>query len=279
MRALLFLLMIFSQPVPFAEALESRAVRSVLPTTLSSAELAEIGAHILERATFSARVTNAEYLQTIEDVVRRYANGEIDLASARLELKNKLREIGYAPAPDEAGTLKDFGSDARTNLVLRTNSEMATGYGQWRQGQNVPVLDQWPAQELYRIAPRRVPRDWTKRWSEAASATGTATSGFVALKNSPIWTALSRFGTPYPPFDFNSGMGVRDIDRDAAMALGLIDRDTQIAPQDRGFNDDLQFKPEIRSAALRRAIEEEGYVFRGDVLTTGERVQGSGFRP
>jgi hypothetical protein len=29
----------------------------------------------------------------------------------------------------------------------------------------------------------------------------------IARKDSPIWEALSRFGTPYPPFDFNSGCG------------------------------------------------------------------------
>jgi hypothetical protein len=30
----------------------------------------------------------------------------------------------------------------------------------------------------------------------------------IALKSDPIWTAISAFGTPYPPFDYNSGMWV-----------------------------------------------------------------------
>lgn len=261
--------MIRFAPILFS-AIASNAIRFSQPRLLhGGAAIARsaLQAAILERATFSARVTNAEYLQTIDDVVRQYTNGEIDLASARLELKQKLREIGYQPDPQDTGGLKDFSSDRRTNLVLRMNAEMATGYGHWLQGQNTAVLDQWPAQELVRIAPRKVPRDWIARWEEAG---GSLVAGrMVALKNARIWTDISRFGTPYPPFDFGSGMGVRDVDRDTAVSLGVIDRDTQIKPENRGFNDDLQFTPEIRSAALRQALEEEGYVFEGDVLTMG----------
>lgn len=44
----------------------------------------------------------------------------------------------------------------------------------------------------------------------------------VALKTSPIWVELSRFGYPYPPFDFNSGMWVRPVSDDDCEALGLL---------------------------------------------------------
>jgi hypothetical protein len=47
----------------------------------------------------------------------------------------------------------------------------------------------------------------------------------IALKTSPIWTALSAFGHPYPPFDWGSGMDVRDVSADRAIELGLISRD------------------------------------------------------
>jgi hypothetical protein len=257
----------FSAPISFREARESRQVRSVLPTSLGSAELETIQTAILERATFSARVTSAEYLQEIDDVLRDYIDGKIDLASARAQLKEKLREIGYVAAPGEADSIKDFSSDLRTNLVLRTNAEMAHGYGQWVQGQDPDILDQWPAQELYRGAPAMVPRNWIARWSAAG---GSFPGGrMIALKNSGIWPAISRFGAPYPPFDFNSHMVVRDVDRDTAIELGLIDRDTQIAPDDRGFNDDLRFAPAVRSAALRTALTESDprLTFTGDVLT------------
>lgn len=44
----------------------------------------------------------------------------------------------------------------------------------------------------------------------------------VALNDSPIWTALSRFDLPYPPYDYNSGMGRRPVSWDDARRLGLV---------------------------------------------------------
>lgn len=257
----------FTAPISFREALQSREVRSILPTSLGSAELDEIEASILERAMFSARVESAEYLQTIADVLEAYIDGTADLASSRAQLKEKLREIGYVAEPDDFGTIKDFGSDLRTNLVLRTNAEMAHGYGKFIQGQDPDILDEFPAQELYRGAPAIVPRNWIARWSAAGG--GFPGGRMIALKNAPIWFAISRFGTPYEPFDFGSHMITRDINRATAVELGLIDRDTQITPDDRGFNDDLRFSPAVRSAAIRQALTESDprLQFDGDVLT------------
>jgi hypothetical protein len=279
--------MIFSAPTPFFEALQRREVQSVLPTSLSSQEIADrLAPEFTERALLSARTTNAEYLQTIGDVIDsildpqtvtggdRNVTAGMDQATARLTLKNKLRELGYEPSADDRGTIKDLGSDRRLDLVISTNVEMAQGYGNWMQGQDEAVLDEFPAQELFRALDREKPREWQRRWSEAASATGVETSGFIALKNTRIWPALSRFGTPYPPFDFNSGMDVRDVTRDEAEALSLIDRDTQVQPQERGFNDDLKFTPQVRDRALRQALVEsdDSLHFDGDVLKLGRNA-------
>lgn len=260
---------VFSRPLDFSEALQSREIRSILQTNLTSAQLEQVIAAIRERATFSARVTSAEYLQTIDNTLRGFINGEIDLATARLQLKDKLDELGYQAAPEDVGTIKDFRSDRRTDLVLNMNADFAHGYGSWLQGQDEAILDQWPAQELYRAMPAVEPRDWPSRWQDAG---GTIYEGgrMIALKNEEIWTRISRFETPYPPFDYGSHMDVRDIDRDTAMELGLVDRDTVIEPQDRGFNDDLRVTPELRSDALRLALQDYGYEFEGDTLTLGE---------
>lgn len=261
--------MIFSKPIPFRDALQSREVRSILATTLSSEQLAQIDSAILERSLFSARVTNAEHLQKIQDVIDAYLKGKIDFATARLELKKKLDEIGYAPAAGDQGTLRDFSSDERTNLVIRMNSEMARGYGTWTANQSPAVLDAWPAQELIRVAPRVKPRT---TWHERFVAAGGQIfeDRMIALRNTNVWTKLSRFDLPYPPFDFNSGMGTRLVTRATAMNYGLIDRATQIAPQSRGFNDDLKYTADLRSAFIRQALEEYDYAFTDDgALTLG----------
>ena len=50
----------------------------------------------------------------------------------------------------------------------------------------------------------------------------------VALINHPGWSRLSRFGTPWPPFDYSSGMGVESVSRKEAVALGVIGPDDML---------------------------------------------------
>jgi hypothetical protein len=245
----------FRAPVPFSEALDMREVKTLLPTELRTAMLDQIPAELRERAMFSAGVTNVEVLQRLKDSIDELTAGGVDRATKRLQAKQLLDSIGYQPAPGEEGSLTDLSSDRRLNLILDTNVAQAHGYGAWMQGQDPAILDQWPAQELVRERESEHPRDWMARWEEAG---GELLDGrMIALKNDPIWRKISRFGTPYPPFDFNSGMGVEDIDRDEAIDLGLIDRDTELLPQDRGFNDDLKLEPEIRDQSLRSALVDE----------------------
>lgn len=278
--------MTFSQPTTFREALRSRQVKSALPTTLSSRELSGIQGGLLERSVFSARVTNAGFLGEFDDLVQQHVEGTIDRATMRLQMKQYLDGISYQPTAGDEGTIKDLSSDARLNLILKTNSEQAQGYGWFAQGQNAAVLDQWPCQELVRIENRKEERNWRHRWEEAAKSARDmsalqalgATGRMVARKDSGIWEALGNgiggfesdaLKTPYPPYAFNSGMGVEDVDRDAAIALGLIDRDTPVTPQDRGFNESLRASPDVRSAGLRAALLDDlgpDYRFDGDAL-------------
>lgn len=234
--------MIFSQPIPFAEALAYLRQKAILPTDLSSRQLSQIAPALRERALFSARTDNARHLQTISAAIDDIVSGRISQPEARLRLQESLDAISYTPAPSQAGTLRDLGSDQRLNLIIETNTRMAHGYGYWAQGQDQAVLDLWPAQEFIRVASRVNERpDWRTRWFEAGGH--FYDSRMIAPKNSSVWTRLSAFGLPYPPFDFNSGMGVRDIRRDEAIRLGVIEPGARIPPERRPFNDDLEASP------------------------------------
>lgn len=246
--------MIFRTPIPFQEAIDSREVRQLLPTEFRTALLQEIPAQLRERAFFSAGVQQAEFLERANTAIDDLLSGTTDRATQRLGLRRLLDSLGYRATPGEEGTLTDLGSDRRLNLILDTNLEMAQGYGSWKQAQDPAVLDQWPAQELVRVIDSAVKRDWASRWAEAGGR--FSGSRMIALKNDPIWTRLSRFGLPYPPFDFNSGMDLQDVDRDEAIAFGLIDRDTELLPQDRDFNTDLQASPAVRSSSLVEALQD-----------------------
>jgi hypothetical protein len=246
----------FVAPVPFKQALQSREIRSLLPTTGKTADLARLEPALRERAIFSATVTSAQLLQGIDDRVQLILSGEQDQATARLGLKQILADMGYTSSAEDSGTLRDLRSDERLNLIIETNVELARGYGQWVQGQDPAVLDEWPAQELVRVRQSKVPRDWAARWAEAG---GQFFDGqMIALKDDPIWRKISRFGLPYPPFDFNSGMDVRDVDRAAAIDDGLMTDETQVQPQDREFNADLQATPAVRNSWLLDALKDSG---------------------
>ncbi len=247
----------FSSPQPFREALSSLRSKGLLPTSLSSSDLAKLPADIRARAMFSARTTNASYLQEIKNGVDDLLQGKVNDATVRLKLKEMLQSISYNPAPAEKDTLKDLSSDKRLNLITQMQTDSAWGFGKFIRDQAPAALLAAPAQELFRAEARKEPRNWPQRWMEAG---GEFYDGgrMIALKNDPIWSDISAFGQPYPPFDYGSGMWIRDILRPEAIAIGLLDPDEAgPAPVEAfpsfndGFESSLDFlDPDIQQSLI-----------------------------
>ncbi len=76
----------------------------------------------------------------------------------------------------------------------------------------------------------------------------------IALKSDAVWTNLSRFGRPYPPFDYGSGMGVEDVDRDEAIELGLLPKDE---PVDEVPDFDLALESEVSLDRIPEDLREQ----------------------
>lgn len=265
--------MIFDDLIDFDDALQSRKVKALLPNLLSSAELQSIRASIKERAVFSAKTANADYLQKIDDVIqdilkpRIAADGHMEgllSGGGRQKLKETLDAMSYKPEKGKEGTIQDLSSDARLNLVVDTNQRMSYGYGYWKKG--MEVVEDFPAYELFRAEERNEPRDWEARWDDAG---GERYDGrMIALKTDAIWTRISAFGLPYPPFDYNSGMNVMDVDRAECIQIGLIDENDIMLSDDAGFNDDMQVNkselaPELKSQLLKD-LKDDGIRARFD---------------
>ena len=256
--------MIYNAPMPFEEALDAAEVRGLLPTTGRTADLRALRGDITRRAMFSATVSIASRLQAMADGVQGVLAGTGDQATAALSLKQLLDREGYQPDPEKAGGLEDLSSLARRRLIIETNVATAKGYGWREQGMQADVLDEYPAQELFRAfgpddASKQ--RNWAQIWIDAG---GVSYGGrMIALKTDPVWRRLGKIapgglGNDYPPFAFNSGMDVRDIARDEAEQLGLIDAGTELFPQPLNLNAELQAAPDVRDTWLREAIEETG---------------------
>lgn len=203
--------------------------KALVGSGLDSRQWSAVQAGLRDRAFFSATVEDVRVLGAFRTACARLAAGETDPSAARIEMRDALTAAGYRPPDAEEqgpGGVRNLMNQRRLDLILKTNVEQARGWAQHTEGTTPGALLAYPAQRLVRVRQRRMPRDWTARWKEAGDAVGwqgACRDEFVALKLSPIWAQLSRFGTPYPPFDFNSGMGVEDVGKRKARELGLLE--------------------------------------------------------
>ncbi len=99
----------------------------------------------------------------------------------------------------------------------------------------------------------------------------------IALKNDPIWAKISRFGTPWPPFDFGSGMGVDDVSREEAEAMGLLRAGKKVRSVEKGFNDEVEASVESLPAAaqddLKAAFGDQVEIRDGKARWQGNLIQ------
>lgn len=265
--------MILTSPMPLAAAVARLESKTPVAARLSSAEWSEIAVGLRERAFFSARIDDLRTLSYMQSqlgdalsLVQRNGGAFIDRSKFIADTRNFL-----GAAPGDTGMLTDITSADRLGLIYDFNIEDAMEYGRWRARQDPDILDMFPADELTRVEQRMVPRGWRRgpggaliavpdeswpaRWERAG---GRIIDGrMIAPKGDPIWVAISRFGRPWPPFDFNSGMGLVDVSRAEAEDLGVIAKDAPApAPQHLAFNHNLQASVPEASPALLEAFRE-----------------------
>lgn len=221
--------------------------RRATASSLSAKDWAEVPVEIRDGAFWSAKLEHAQHVAELKkaslDALRgarrrvgsmRRGDGltgdkaDETVLMSRDQIISEMRAAALQRGLEPTGPrdMEDMASPARIGLIVDMAEKMTYGKARWESGNDPAVLDAFPAQELVRVEPRKEPRDWNARWQEAGDAIGwegaNATGRMVALKSSPIWVELSEFGLPYPPFDYGSGMGVRDVERGEAVALGLL---------------------------------------------------------
>ena len=259
-------------PITTSDALQSRRIRRLLPTSASSAELAELAPEILEHSVFSARNIYADVLAEIDTSLQQVMSGDLDQSSMRVAMRKALKATGYDPEAHgiTPGSLTDLSSMRRLNLVIDMQTKQAAGYIQFAQANDPLELDLYPCWEFVRHATRIKERsDWPERFVRAG---GHLTNGrMIARKDDPVWASLSVFGIPYAPFDYGSGMGLDPVPREECQALGLITSREIPKPQSRDFNKDVvaSVSSDI-SQALRGELESVfGPIIDGQVTLRG----------
>lgn len=152
---------------------------------------------------------------------------EDEFAPEEEPLDPNSREARYAHFEQHAGLLNDYISleFGRKNREDALTSLACPG---WR---------------LSRIMKTDRPRNWEKRWRDAYDSLSAqeklkaCKEDMVALVSCEIWSRLSVFGLPYPPFDYDSGMDVIGVPFSECEKLGLM---TEAAmPQMRAARESL----------------------------------------
>ena len=158
---------------------------------MSSRELsAQMLPEIRAMSFFSARVAEARVLDKLRDVSDRYSSGQIDKASARLEIKNWLNvkdpstSSGLANVKDES-IREALMSTSRLNLILDQNQSMAAAVGARELALDPEIYEALPYYK-YMPSTAAVPRDAHQKYY-----------GLILDKKDPFWI------THTPPWDFN----------------------------------------------------------------------------
>lgn len=233
------------------------------------------------RAFWSAGVENVKFLDTARLKMKsavalqreKVKRGEAFVD--RSSFIGDMRKVAFAQGlGDGTGGLTDPTSRVRLGLIFDMQLRQMQGFAQRKIDLDPDVLDAFPAQELYRAEERRQQRDWFARWQEAGNKVGwkgALQDRMIALKTSPIWVEVSVFRRPWAPFDWGSGMDLRDVDRAEAEQIGLLAPGADVPPVEGG---DLTDSLEASVAGLSDlAIRTLKNLFGDRVSITGDRAR------
>ena len=221
--------------------------KALVGSKIGSEEWSRIHAGMRDRAFIISRIEDQRIHYDVRRLVSEVTRMNLDPSEYRREIRKRLQELGYAPKPGEEGTIKDLYSKRRLDVILQQNRDQTRGFIQFKQFTTKAALEEFPASRLVRVERRKQERNWDARWRAGAERVGWEGvyrgADKVALKTSPIWIAINRFGHRYPPFDFGSGMGVENVSIDECVRMKFVKPDD--SPQkvpDVGFNDGLKFE-------------------------------------
>jgi len=251
-------------PSPFPAAVQRFRARVPVASRMNSAAWAQVPVALRERAFFSATVEKGRAVESMRSGLEKALAFDedkgpfMDRSRFVAEQRETMERLGLSKG---TGGLSDVGSIRRQRLIYDHNVEDAMEYGRWKAGQDPDLLAEFPAQELIRVRASTVERPWRILWREAG---GKFPGGrMIARKDDPIWTRISRFGKPWPPFDFGSGMGVRDIDVDEAEELGVVASGETVAPTQ---SDDLNFEVKASTRGVSPEARQKLRDQFGDVI-------------
>ncbi len=153
--------------------------------------------------------------------------GDLDQAGARRGIWETARAQDHH--------LKDYELEI-IDTLLEANLRLRRSIQAYRD-RTAAEMEQYPCWELAPVTEPIYPRDWQAAWQAAGGQ--LSSDRMVARKDGLVWTRLSDFGFPFPPFSFDPGFGTLEVTREEAVELGVIDELAEVrSPR-------LDFQPPI----------------------------------
>jgi hypothetical protein len=279
--------MIFTKPAEWEPAIKKMAGRSPIGAMLSTADWQNLPVALRDRAFFSARIENAQFLQQAKDMIDSFLrqetevlpNGEVALkVDGRARFIAKMQELAIAQGMGPSGlgpiqdkSVLDVRSNTRLGLIFDTQTRQAYHYGNFKAGLSDHILMVYPAQRFVRHPGAKIKRPLHEANENVVKL--KSDTAFWLRMNDP---EIGGFGVPWGPWGFNSYMDVRDVTRGQAEELGLLKEDSP-APKvrDVDFNEQLRasvtnLDPGIES--VLRQVFGKNVVFRGgEVYWRGQK--------
>jgi hypothetical protein len=259
---------------PFELAVQRLAGKTPVASALRTAEWREVAIGLRERAQFSAGVTSMDVMRSIQGLLEEWVTlGRDNPGQAFMDQSKFVADMRavLGAAPGDSKDLTDITSRRRLEMIYDIQTRDAMEFGRWKAGQDPVLLDMWPAQEFLRIEDRIKPRlNWAERW---VAAGGRMFQGrMIARKDDPVWESLSVFGRPWPPFDYQSGMGVVDVPRAEAEALGVIGPEDKVAETEGAFNDKVEasVSRDNNGKAAEQVLQD---AFGDQIVLVGEKMR------
>lgn len=257
---------------PLEDAVQFHGGKTPVASILKTAEWQTVPAQLRNSAQFSAGVNSARVVQEIQEGIGNILSHYRNAAGALTDRSGFIRDLtglaereGLTPLPEKKGGLEDITSNARAELIYQQQVGQAYGFADRKAAMDEDALDAAPAQELVRIREARVPRDWPSRWHQAGGR--FFGDRMIALKTDGIWARISRFGNPWPPYDFNSGMWVEDVLRPEAEALGVIVPRAKLFAEPLSLENNLQMSVATLGDTFRALLSQ---MFGNQISFTGE---------
>lgn len=266
----------FIAPIPFAEAIAKLGQQSVVGSTFSSSEWQDVPLELRDNAFFSSRIESAQFLQRAQDALGDFIagnrktldDGQTILATgSRAQFVSQMQDfLTQNGVVRGGGGLTDITSEKRLGLIFDIKTRQAQDFGNWLQGMNPAVLDEFPAMRFIRVMDVKEPR-----------LNHAPHEDQVYLKTDPIWWLVINkdFGVPWGPWGWGCGHDVEDVDRIESEQLGLLAPGEKMAvpPAMQKFlklNQNLQASTKNLAPELVEKLKKE---FGDKIVVDGDTIK------